>query len=112
MSVAITRARALLIVVGDPSVLCLDNVWKEFLAYVKQNGGWRGKDEGPGTGSDSEHGGNAAQEAAREEVIELIQRVQSLTFEDARGWAVPNPDGDGSDLDDEAYDDRPPMLDD
>lgn len=112
---AITRARALLIVVGDPNVLCLDGVWRDFLEYVKQNGGWRGKGEGTGSGPDPEDGVNAAQSSARDEVTQLIQRIQSLTFEDARGWAIPNPDGDGyeADLDDEAYDDRPlPALDD
>ncbi|KAH9925152.1 P-loop containing nucleoside triphosphate hydrolase protein [Fomitopsis serialis] len=43
LNVAITRARALLIVIGDPDVLALDDVWREFMAYVKANGGWRGK---------------------------------------------------------------------
>ena len=111
-TVAITRARALLIVVGDPNVLCLDGVWREFLAYVKQNGGWRGKEGGLGPDSGSDAGGNPAQSSAEEEVAELIQRIQSLNFQGATGWTVPNPEGDETDPDDEAYDDRPPMLDD
>ena len=42
--VAITRAQALLIIVGDPNVLSLDPLWRSFLNYVYLNGGWRGPD--------------------------------------------------------------------
>lgn len=41
---AITRAQALLIIVGDPNVLALDPLWRSFLNYVHKNGGWRGPD--------------------------------------------------------------------
>jgi len=40
-TVAITRARSLLIIIGDPKVLSLDQVWNEFLHYVRKMGGWR-----------------------------------------------------------------------
>src|ERR1700733_4838298 len=43
-TVAITRARSLLIIIGDPKVLSLDQVWNEFLHYVREMGGWRGVD--------------------------------------------------------------------
>ncbi|KAF7971347.1 hypothetical protein HWV62_21363 [Athelia sp. TMB] len=42
-NVAVTRAQAMLIVIGDPSVLSLDPLWRSFLNYVHLNGGWRGK---------------------------------------------------------------------
>jgi helicase MOV-10 len=42
--VSITRAKALLIVIGDPNVLGLDPLWRSFLNYVHQNGGWKGPD--------------------------------------------------------------------
>ncbi|KAF7291981.1 RNA helicase [Mycena indigotica] len=42
-NVAITRAQALLIVVGNPDVLSLDPLWREFMNYVHSGGGWRGK---------------------------------------------------------------------
>ncbi|KAH7327647.1 AAA domain-containing protein [Rhizoctonia solani] len=42
MNVAITRAQALLVVVGDPFVLGLDNLWRRFLYYVYRSGGWKG----------------------------------------------------------------------
>lgn len=33
----------MLIVIGDPSVLSLDPLWRSFLNYVHIKGGWRGK---------------------------------------------------------------------
>lgn len=38
-SVAVTRAMALLIVVGNPEVLSLDPMWRSFLNYVRRNNG-------------------------------------------------------------------------
>jgi len=43
-NVALTRARAGLIVVGDPDLLALEPLWKDFLLYVHDNGGWAGQD--------------------------------------------------------------------
>ena len=40
---AITRAQALLIVVGDPDVLGKDKFWHTFLGYVESRKGWTGK---------------------------------------------------------------------
>ncbi|KAJ7669415.1 RNA helicase [Mycena polygramma] len=42
-NVAITRAQALLIVIGNPTILALDPLWRAFLNYVHNRGGWRGK---------------------------------------------------------------------
>ncbi|KAJ7931318.1 hypothetical protein B0H13DRAFT_1858158 [Mycena leptocephala] len=39
-NVAVTRAQALLIVIGDPDVLSLDPLWRSFLNYIYTNGGW------------------------------------------------------------------------
>lgn len=41
---AITRAKALLIIVGDPLVLSLDPLWRSFLNYIYLNRGWAGPD--------------------------------------------------------------------
>lgn len=46
---AITRAKALLIVVGNPTVLSKDQHWHRFLRYCKEEGGYTGypyEDEG------------------------------------------------------------------
>jgi hypothetical protein len=42
-TVAVTRAKALLIIVGDPLVLGLDPLWREYLNTVHAGGGWRGR---------------------------------------------------------------------
>ena len=41
-NVAVTRAQALLIIVGNPDVLSLDSRWRRFLNGVYKNDGWRG----------------------------------------------------------------------
>ena len=42
-TVAVTRAKALLIIVGDPLVLGLDPLWRAYLNDVHAGGGWRGR---------------------------------------------------------------------
>ncbi|NXO09196.1 SDE3 helicase, partial [Oriolus oriolus] len=42
LNVAITRAKALLIVVGNPAVLSKDPHWHRFLRYCKEEGGYTG----------------------------------------------------------------------
>lgn len=42
-NVAVTRAQALLIVVGDPDVLGLDPTWRSFLNYICLSAVWRGR---------------------------------------------------------------------
>ncbi|XP_071540625.1 uncharacterized protein armi isoform X2 [Panulirus ornatus] len=41
-NVAVTRAQALLVVVGNPVLLCLDNCWREFIKFCIQNRAYRG----------------------------------------------------------------------
>uniref|UniRef100_A0A667YRE2 RNA helicase n=1 Tax=Myripristis murdjan TaxID=586833 RepID=A0A667YRE2_9TELE len=41
-NVAVTRAKALLIVVGNPVVLAADDVWARFIQYCKDEGGYTG----------------------------------------------------------------------
>ncbi|KAM9596015.1 LOW QUALITY PROTEIN: helicase MOV-10 [Morphnus guianensis] len=50
LNVAITRAKALLIVVGNPAVLSKDHHWQRFLRYCRAEGGYTGypyEDESP-----------------------------------------------------------------
>jgi len=78
--VAITRAQALLIVVGDPQVLSLDPLWRSFLNYVHNNRGWAG----PAITWDprvpvDEIGGydRAVREAAKLDMNELTRRLEN-----------------------------------
>ncbi|KAH9930513.1 P-loop containing nucleoside triphosphate hydrolase protein [Epithele typhae] len=41
-NVAVTRAKALLIVVGDAPILSIDPLWRSFMNYIHAGGGWRG----------------------------------------------------------------------
>ena len=41
LEVAVTRAQSLLVVIGDPYVLALDALWKEFINFVHRNGGFK-----------------------------------------------------------------------
>ncbi|CAJ1951722.1 unnamed protein product [Cylindrotheca closterium] len=52
-NVAITRAKALLLVIGCPSVLALDKAnWLPFMKYCYENGGWAGESWDPSMAED------------------------------------------------------------
>lgn len=105
---AITRARSLLIVVGDPNILGLDPTWRQFLQYVHVNGGWRGRPANFDAYASEEEYASASRNEADREAQEMIERIRSMIVDKqvADGWEVPEPDG--SDVDDgEAYMDRP-----
>ena len=42
LAVAMTRAQALLIVIGDAAILCVDPLWRAFMNYIYLQKGWRG----------------------------------------------------------------------
>lgn len=42
-NVAVTRAKALLIVVGNPEVLILDPHWRALIKFIIDNGGYTGE---------------------------------------------------------------------
>ena len=44
-NVAITRAQSLLVVVGDPHLLCRNEVWLDFISFVVEFGGYTGCDK-------------------------------------------------------------------
>ncbi|EKM56518.1 uncharacterized protein PHACADRAFT_160043 [Phanerochaete carnosa HHB-10118-sp] len=78
-NVAITRARSLLVVVGNPRTLSMDPMWREWLNFVHQKGGWRGKEPDWDTAEpvlDGGYGERIRTEAeARAE--EMIQRIRA-----------------------------------
>jgi helicase MOV-10 len=106
-NVAITRARALLIVIGNPQILSLDPLWRSFLNYIHTNGGWRGREVNwnptetvrPGTQSfDGEVSKRVAQqqEEMMNRIRELITRVER-----SDGFALDDyPEGDVADDED------------
>ncbi|KAF5351162.1 hypothetical protein D9756_008289 [Leucocoprinus leucothites] len=83
-NVSVTRAKALLIVVGDPDVLGLDPLWRSFLNYVYNNKGWKGPDI-PWDPSEpvDEAGGYdaAARNTAALDMNDFTRRMESMTME-------------------------------
>ncbi|XP_077581896.1 putative helicase mov-10-B.1 [Stigmatopora nigra] len=73
-NVAMTRAQALLIVVGNPEVLSTEDCWKRFIMYCKEAGAYRGY--------------QAAEddEAVVERYSKLYQRMYSQVEGDANEW--------------------------
>ncbi len=78
-----TRAKALLVVVGDPEVLSLDPLWREFLNYVHTNGGWKGPPPSWDTSApvDGASGYDAqVRELAIADMNDFTQRMEDLTL--------------------------------
>ncbi|KAJ6608247.1 P-loop containing nucleoside triphosphate hydrolase protein [Mycena sp. CBHHK59/15] len=82
-NVAVTRAQALLIVVGDPDVLALDPLWRSFLNYIHNHGGWTGRNISWDPQSPVDDAGGydrVAREAAQEDMNEFTRRMEELTI--------------------------------
>ena len=83
--VAVTRAQAMLIIVGDPQVLSLDPLWRAFLNYIYLNGGWTGPDItwDPKVEVD-EAGGydKQASDTAQFDMNEFTRRMEDVTLDE------------------------------
>ncbi|KAH9932178.1 P-loop containing nucleoside triphosphate hydrolase protein [Fomitopsis serialis] len=101
-NVAVTRAQALLIVVGDPNVLSLDPLWRSFLSYAHGRGGWKGPPPSWDTGAAVDSTGGYDQRVrgtALADMNEFTRRMELMTL-----------NGVASDADDDDIDanvDRP-----
>ncbi|KAH9948069.1 P-loop containing nucleoside triphosphate hydrolase protein [Amylocystis lapponica] len=83
-NVAVTRAQALLIVVGDPAVLSLDPLWRSFLSYVHVNGGWRGSEPSWDTRAPVNGEGGYAEQVRADALTSMddfARRMEMLTLE-------------------------------
>ncbi|KAJ7746485.1 P-loop containing nucleoside triphosphate hydrolase protein [Mycena maculata] len=82
-NVAVTRAQALLIVVGDPDVLGLDPLWRAFLNYIHNSGGWTGRDISWDPLDEVDEGGGydrATRAAAQHDMNAFTRRMEALTI--------------------------------
>jgi helicase MOV-10 len=100
--VSVTRAKALLIVIGDPVILSLDPLWRAFLNYIHNNGGWKGP---PITWDPNapinEKGGydESLRQLGLDDMNNFTRRMESLTIAGAAG--------EGNESDDDWNVDRP-----
>ncbi|KAL5514267.1 hypothetical protein ACEPAG_2355 [Sanghuangporus baumii] len=84
-NVAVTRAQALLVVVGDPFVLGLDPLWREFINHVDLRGGYTGVDLDWDTSEPVDHSARLDEARRTEglaELEELIRRTSELDLGD------------------------------
>ncbi|KAI0088906.1 RNA helicase [Irpex rosettiformis] len=84
LNVAVTRAQALLIIIGDPGVLALDPLWRSFLNYIHQHGGWKGDEPRWDTSAPVDVNAiydEATQEAGGQDINELARRMENATLD-------------------------------
>ncbi|KAG6906077.1 hypothetical protein DXG01_016020 [Tephrocybe rancida] len=82
-NVAVTRAQSLLIIIGDPTVLSLDPLWRSFLNYIYHNKGWTGSPiTWDPTARVNEEGGYDKQirEAAQIDMNDFTRQMEALTL--------------------------------
>ncbi|KAF5329141.1 hypothetical protein D9611_013223 [Ephemerocybe angulata] len=124
-NVAVTRAQALLVIVGNPHVLGLDPLWRSFLNYIHHNGGWAGPDipwdpeEPVNTSGDSttqpqrSRYDRSVRRQAEIDMNEFTKRMEEMTLSGTvaakreEGAVADAPNGEGEDLDLDANIDRP-----
>lgn len=84
-NVAVTRTQALLIIVGDPQVLSLDPLWRSFLNYVFNNGGWKGPQPDWDTNAEVNLEGGydaAVRSRAQLDMNDFMRRMEVLTMDE------------------------------
>ncbi|KAF5356526.1 hypothetical protein D9758_008260 [Tetrapyrgos nigripes] len=98
-NVAVTRAQSLLFIVGDPSVLSLDPLWRSFLNYIHLNGGWTGPGPTWDTSEQVNEGGgydSAVRESALEDMNEFTRMMENMTMDGVKEDADADEDVDGN----------------
>ncbi|KXN80947.1 Putative helicase mov-10-B.1 [Leucoagaricus sp. SymC.cos] len=80
-NVAITRAQAMLIIVGNPILLSLDPLWRGFMNYIYLHGGWKGRkiDWDPNVPVDANQSYDAERRArVQGDSEEMLMRLQAM----------------------------------
>ncbi|KZT00672.1 P-loop containing nucleoside triphosphate hydrolase protein [Laetiporus sulphureus 93-53] len=95
-NVAVTRAQALLIIIGDSNVLSLDPLWRSFLNYVYENGGWTGDEPSWDTREAVDEAGGydeTIRDSAISDMNDFARRMEMLTLD---GMISTDADDDGN----------------
>ena len=99
-----TRAKALLVIVGDPAVLSLDPIWRGFLNYIYENNGWNGPPPSWDTTEavdERKRYDQAVRDTAENSMMEFVDLLKSLGMDDASAGL----NGEGQEGEDEIYED-------
>ncbi|CDO71156.1 hypothetical protein BN946_scf184845.g26, partial [Trametes cinnabarina] len=86
-NVAVTRAQALLVVIGDASVLSIDPLWRKFMNHIHAHGGWRGDAPTWDTNAPVQMDGNYAAEMRETAAADMEALMARLGDEDLEGQA-------------------------
>ncbi|GAA5878816.1 hypothetical protein JCM8547_004841 [Rhodosporidiobolus lusitaniae] len=86
LNVALTRAQAGLIVVGDPDLLALDPLWRKLQLYIHDGRGWEGQEWDAEAwreedGKQGGRGGGGGEERKRREMDKFVRRFGGLGLE-------------------------------
>ncbi|KAK0215503.1 P-loop containing nucleoside triphosphate hydrolase protein [Armillaria fumosa] len=99
-NVAVTRAQALLIIVGNADVLALDPVWRTFMNYVHNMGGWCGHRLSWDPMASVDDYVEDVKSRAAGEAEEIIMRLKSLVVGVSEGGGfIPPFDSDDEEID-------------
>jgi helicase MOV-10 len=99
-----TRAKSLLVIVGDPAVLSLDPIWRGFLNYIHENNGWVGPPPSWDTTEavdERKRYDQAVRNTAENSMMEFVDLLKSLGMDDA-GTGI---NGVDQEEEDEEYED-------
>lgn len=88
-----TRAQALLIVVGNPSVLGLDPLWRDFLNWVHSRGGWAGPPPPWDAAAEALEADGEVTALGFADINDFAQRMQQLRLHEESDDDVPDEDG-------------------
>ncbi|KAK0204282.1 P-loop containing nucleoside triphosphate hydrolase protein [Desarmillaria ectypa] len=99
-NVAVTRAQALLVVIGNSDVLALDPLWRSFMNYIHIRGGWRGHRIAWDPEVNVDDYVEGVRSKAAGEAEEAMARLKSLIVSVGDGGeAIPLADSDDEEID-------------
>ncbi|KAG7439173.1 P-loop containing nucleoside triphosphate hydrolase protein [Guyanagaster necrorhizus] len=99
-NVAVTRAQALLVVIGNSDVLALDPLWRSFMNYIHIKGGWRGHRISWDPKANVDDFAEGVRSKAAGDAEETMARLKALIVSVGEGGdAIPLADSDADEID-------------
>ncbi len=95
-----TRAQALLVVIGNSDVLALDPLWRSFMNYIYTKGGWRGHRISWDPEANVDDYAEGVRSKAAGEAEETMARLKALIVSVGDGGdPIPAADSDDEEID-------------